>query len=531
MWTNFKKAAAAMFRREGTGEFCAFFGLLLVRYFWFGVAYYPQLDDYAQYYNNTAFGQTAWGAIAQMGLLKSRPLAGVLDVTVWASFWGNMAVALAIISALYVASGLLFKAALKGHFAVSRLFLVLYLLVPFAYEGVYWISASSRIVVGLFFAALAGFFIEKLVRTGKNHYVIWWLVAQLLSFGLYEQMIVFSLAYSFLLFALNWKELRKKVLLFGLSAVNIVIYVLVTSLQKGFSMYSTRMSVVLPWQDGFSTAIKACWGFFDAWLAAVQITLRGFVRGVPHLASLWVVVVAVLVYWLWRNHKGMPGKGNVWLGLGVGALLFLAPMAPFFVLENPHVTLRNIVPSFCGMALMGDVLVSWIFKNPKVYRVVCTGVAALFFTVSLSETYDYRYNHLQDQKLAEALVPYVSQTEKIAILNLQPYWDVGQNKPYSDHVLSNAASDWALLGLMRNVCDTNKLAPVMPITAPDTWGGWNREARQLQNFDRVYYYQEGSLLELTYEKTGEFNYTLYQDGVPFGKIVDTMGDGKLELYE
>ena len=531
MWTNCKNALKLAAKREGVAEFCAFLGLLLLRYFWLGVAYYPQLDDYAQYYNNTAFGQSPWQAIAQMGLLKSRPLAGVMDVTLWSSLWQHMALALVIISVLYVVSGLLFKSALQKHFAISRLFLVLYLLIPFGYEGVYWISASSRIVVGLFFAALAGWFIQKLAETSKLRFVFFWMGAQLLSFGFYEQIIVFSAAYSFFLFALNWKALKGKVAWFALTGVNGLLYVFITSLQKGFSMYNARMSIVLPWQDGFATVQRAIEGFVTTWVGSLKICWNGLQRGLPlFFTSLWIVLVAVLLVWLWQ-HRKVTGQRGLWLGLLMGVLLFLAPMAPFFVIENPHITLRNIVPSFVGMALIGDVVISKVVRKPVIYQGLCSLFIVLFIIISLSETKDYQYNHTQDQLLAQTLTPYVSKTEKIAILNLRPYWDEEQNWMHSDHVLSNAASDWALLGLMRNVLNDNKIKPIMPITVPMTWGGWNREARQLCNFDKVYYYKQGSLTELTYKQTGEFDYDLYQDGQKVGRIIDTEGDGKLELYE
>ena len=139
----------------------ACFALLMIRYFWQGLAYYPQMDDYIQYHNYSVFYGSVAAAVENLGPLRARPLAGIMDIAVWSKLWGNMHIAVIIITLMYVISGLFFKKVFEKYFRMSNMFLVIYLLSPFFFEAVYWVSASSRIVVGLFFASLALYLFQK----------------------------------------------------------------------------------------------------------------------------------------------------------------------------------------------------------------------------------------------------------------------------------------------------------------------------------------------------------------------------------
>ena len=54
--------------------FALIFALVLLRFCYYGFTYYPQLDDYIQLHNQSAY-YSAKAVILDMGLLSSRPLA------------------------------------------------------------------------------------------------------------------------------------------------------------------------------------------------------------------------------------------------------------------------------------------------------------------------------------------------------------------------------------------------------------------------------------------------------------------------
>lgn len=105
------------------------FLLLMARTCACAVRYWPQLDDYIQYHNYAAaftFSQLQ----ETVGLLASRPLAGLADYFVWSPLFDRMIVAAAILSALYALSALMMERLLSRYFPVGPLFLPVMALLP-----------------------------------------------------------------------------------------------------------------------------------------------------------------------------------------------------------------------------------------------------------------------------------------------------------------------------------------------------------------------------------------------------------------
>ena len=58
--------------------FLLIFALVFLRFCYYGLEYFPQLDDYIQMYNQPVF-YSFTRIVLDMGLLASRPLASVMD--------------------------------------------------------------------------------------------------------------------------------------------------------------------------------------------------------------------------------------------------------------------------------------------------------------------------------------------------------------------------------------------------------------------------------------------------------------------
>lgn len=82
-------------RHEMGKEVLAIFLLLMARACAFGVQYWPQLDDYIQYHNY-ALSESFWELQTSMGLLASRPLAGLADYFIWGSMYDYMILGVAM---------------------------------------------------------------------------------------------------------------------------------------------------------------------------------------------------------------------------------------------------------------------------------------------------------------------------------------------------------------------------------------------------------------------------------------------------
>jgi hypothetical protein len=60
-----------------------------------------------------------------------------------------------LLGALYSFAALELYKIFNKFFGTSRFFIVIFALLPLGIEGTYWMSASTRIVPGVFFAALS----------------------------------------------------------------------------------------------------------------------------------------------------------------------------------------------------------------------------------------------------------------------------------------------------------------------------------------------------------------------------------------
>ena len=172
--------------KAAAGVGMALFLLLMARACAFGAQYYPQLDDYIQYHNYPS-ASSLWALHQATGLLGSRPLAGAADFYLWGPLFDHMILGVALISALYAAAVLIIWKILGRYFRVSPVCPVFMALLPLGMEGTYWMSASSRVVVGMFLAAITAWAFLKWLDRGGGGWLALYLVLQLLPFGFYEQ--------------------------------------------------------------------------------------------------------------------------------------------------------------------------------------------------------------------------------------------------------------------------------------------------------------------------------------------------------
>ena len=149
-----------------------FIGLMLIKYGYYGFEYFPVLDDWIQYGGYPFYPDIFQDVILEMKTYTARPLASLSDPYIWGQFWGMMGIPFLIITLLHAASGyFLYKVLAAQKLFVGMPFLVVYGLLPLGSEATYWISASSRIVVGVFWMALALFLLSLYVDNGKKGYL------------------------------------------------------------------------------------------------------------------------------------------------------------------------------------------------------------------------------------------------------------------------------------------------------------------------------------------------------------------------
>ena len=537
---------------KGTaGLFLVLFLLLMARNCACGLEYFPQLDDYIQYHNYAQL--VSFSDLQQStGPLASRPLAGVADYFFWTPMFDRMILGVALISLLHVGSALLFWKILKRYFSLSPLFPVVVTLLPLGVEGTYWMSASTRVVVGMFFAALTAWaFLRWLDWRGPGRLVLY-LILQLLPFGFYEQAGILSITLTIGVAALEWllnkRELRRcAVSLWGGPAL--VLYFLFTRLMSSAGgVYSSRTELILPFSRYYwSVFFPDVFGQIrDVFCKGGLLTLgKGFARGLKLMSSgllLWalaVLVLCILFGWMACRQIGEKKETNQrGLALLAGALLAVGPVSLFFVLSNPWFSLRGAVTSFPGLALIVDTLLVWLWDKLSLRQeglaVLACASAFVFCAAGASEIVDYRDTYQTDQKTAHLVLDAMKAegleggSTRVGVLNLEPTYLADQNFFWHEHIHGCTESQWAMAGLLTAKGGQN-LPSVTPLPADPMYQSWNREVNHPENFHALFWYDGDQLYPVELEKAGETVWLVKsRTGQVWGRILEEDGIGRIQ---
>ncbi len=460
--------------------FLLMFGLIFARYCYYGFEYFLQLDDYIQYHNYTAYWSNMGDLIKQLGLLSSRPLAGLCDLFVWSHFYERMIIAVAIISAMFAYSACAFHKVFSKHFGTGFLFFVIYALLPLGFEGTYWVSASSRIVVGLFFAALALESFDAWCERGKKSALVLFGVFQLAAFCYYEQIVLLSGAATMVVMLCHARKGGKRPLWGFLMFLNAGIYMAVTKLAPA-GVYSQRAVLFLPWQEEYWEQCFLPAGaqmkevFINCNLASVG---KGFIRGIKLFLEqpnfLYILIILALCACLFLLAKSAKRYSIRFLPeLLAGLFLTIAPLLLFFVLKSPWFGARNAVCSFLGLALIVDALADLIFgrfRSGAVFESALVGILALVCCVSaIAEIHDYRETTLADtavaQAAAEAMKDEYDQADpQIWLLNVDASYVKDASFYFHEHGYGVTSSDWALTGAVTAIGGRLDYPDVVPVS-------------------------------------------------------------------
>lgn len=532
------------------------FLLVMARYCAFGMEYYHQLDDYIQYHNYPSSGD--FMALQRAtGLLASRPLAGIADFFVWGPMFDHMIWGVALISVMYVAAVLMIWRILGRYFRVSPVTPVIMALIPLGIEGTYWMSASTRVVVGMFFAALAVRTFLKWLDGGGWGWLVLYLLLQLIPFGFYEQAGLLSITLTVGAAILEWigreKTLGRCALsLWGLPAMGL--YFLVTKLLADGGVYSSRAEILLPFSRYYWFAFlpKVLWQFFCAFLGGgFFTTAKGFVRGVRMIFSgellVWTLCAAVLCALLWLlarrwepEERPQERKApSLWLTLLSGVLLAAGPASLFLVLGNPWFSLRGTVTSFPGIALIVDGLLLWLWDKlrleKRVLPILAAAMAFVFCVAGASDIRDYRDTCRNDRRIAGLVLDTVAaegvdaSSGRIGVLNLEPSYLPNQNFFYHEHIHGCTESDWAFTGLLTAL---GGKVGVTPLPADPMYRGWNRAANHPSGFQVLYWFDGESLTPVVLRELAENTYQVRDPGgLLLGVIWEEDGIGYIRRPE
>ncbi|MCL2739985.1 MAG: hypothetical protein FWE47_02160, partial [Oscillospiraceae bacterium] len=267
----------------------------LVRMGLYGFAFYPILDDWVQYGTFSLEPNPIRDKFIATGYWTYRPLSWLLDIFLWCRISFLLPL---IITLMHAGSCILFlRAGEKIGFKLGIPFILIYMFIPMNSEATMWMSASTRIIVPLFFLSLSLNFAIKLAEfvgapTGRPRrkvrkfsdgqwpplrvtYSILFFITQLFALFIYEQVAVITAVITFLL----GLKLKRK---------TIWITTLVTSILLG--AYYLAFMPAGPAIERAAVAGNQFWDFYYAFCEGLgrvswEIFANGFARGIKVLMA------------------------------------------------------------------------------------------------------------------------------------------------------------------------------------------------------------------------------------------------------
>lgn len=510
--------------------------VMLVKGCYYGFAYNPVLDDFIQYHANTLYNDPFNDVIIGSGLLSGRPLAGLFDLYFWSGFWDNLAAANIIITLLYTASGILIYRIFHRHFKITPVFLFIYGLLPVGSEAANWLSASSRLIVPMFFLGLSLTLIQACFDVkniaSKAVLCVFGTIFLFASMAFYEQTAVLAFIIMCALILINKRGFFHYLIVVLPSALIGYFYFFTDKA----SLYTARINIidfsVLPYelfQHLMSAGSKIFYVLFNLNMHVAKNSFeKGFeiIKNEKNISFFILMIIAATAVFIitalhakkQNNHiyNDMP---NVFVLL-FSILLIFAPMSLFLVIQNPWISMRNVFPAILGIALFLDLIFKWVLYNKYLRSAVISVLCLLFITANVAELTDYYTVGSTDIRIAENTAnTLLNEQEKlynVVVLGTKDSY-VNVAVMYNEHINNVTSSNWAYEGAVSAIAGTIDVPHIYPLhegLVADLYPNLD-----LDIIDAYYYMDESfNLHKLTAVPYNE-NFSLYDGDILYAEVL------------
>ena len=453
---------------------------MIIKYTYYGIKYFPILDDnniygflYNYYSSHDAF----------VKLATSRPIAYFFDCFIISRLWKQMWIVLVgIILLHWVCCILIYKLFKAINLRIGYFVVLFFALAPFGTEATYWISASSRLVIGLFFALLSMYIMTSCICNDgiKNNrkqtilYLLLFWILNLMSMGFYEQITFFTFLCPLFILIVLIKKIKHKIILI-IPFINIFLF---AAFYKYFSDVGQIASRGQFLDENYISHTKDVLRSIRHLVVNEQISMyqQGIVRGFnliikdgnwPILVLFAVIAIVLSIHCSFRLKVINENYTKSIKKIIIAVFLFIIPFAPFFVLKLIYITNRNAFVSLFAIGLVAEVLLYIILKWDKrriVIGLISGVMVFLFLLTNTSELQDYRNVSEADQEIVNNLTEaYIQRSDNgkdgTLLFNTKDiYVDVTLK-----HFSNCTAADWALTGAVQALRSDAHLGVIQPI--------------------------------------------------------------------
>lgn len=453
--------------------------LIVVQFSALGMKYFPIADDNNQlgiYHVLSQENSVFENIINRYKNYNVRPLALITDVYFFQWFAGNNGIfglyfVLVLMLLLHIANiFFLYKIGEKVGIKIGTLSMIIMAFYPLLIEGLYWISASTRIVVSLFFslASLYTLLISFNEDNKKKRTVfkVLSLILNLICVGYYEQ----TIALNVFLFAFVLILLKKYKYIF----IPIISTFWIGLWYVYFSIHGEMQS-----RGELSLSIKTILPKISQALDDVKVIFNRSIgeyisaigRGTSILLQspltlIFILVILGIGFFFICTNKISKEEDNkkekiifsILKKLGLSIVLIVAPMLPFAVLASSYTANRNLYLPLFGIAVLIELVVDLVLllvKNNNAKKILKECLVGFLLTTFVFANIDglsnyYRVSKLDDEiaeSFIQALPSEAFEEGKILVINYD-YDEMQSAKSVSNLLECSAEADWLFAGKM-----------------------------------------------------------------------------------
>lgn len=453
---------------------------MLTKYTYYGIRYFPVFDD------NNMYGvfsyKSPFFVLDHYKMYTTRPIAAFLDAFVYSRLWGNMFILLFIMILLHFLCCVLTWKIFEMNNLKFGIFACIFLgMLPYGMEATYWIAASSRIVVGLFFSLLSMYILMLYIHSPKNankkidyKYLIAFFITNLVSFGFYEQIIVLCFFGCLILCTANFKRISNKLILL-VPFINLIAILTFYGYFSSVGNMATRGQIV---KRNFIEHTLAVFSKIRDHLQYGQIHMykQGLFKGIRLLIddkavlfAILAITISLFVVHICKNEKYDTSLKTNSIKLVLGIFLIIIPFAPFFLLETVWMASRNSFLSFLGLALVSEAIINIILRGKylAILRGIIAGVFVLFFIIiNTARISEYRATYNTDNLIISEFVDNLNKIDgsfnensTVIIFNTEKtYID-----PTGPNIWSCTGNYWAFMGALKARTGDPMVSDIFPV--------------------------------------------------------------------